>query len=297
MVPSKYVKSQELSLDDWIAVISKLKQWGIQHIKFLGGEPTQSPHILPLLRFLHEETDLEYLIISNSIFNTSMLRKLVDAGMYRYTTSVDGIDPLVQDDTALKSNRGLQALKVLQEWGLKNLAADVVISAVNVHQVHRTVEYLLTKGIGVTVCPVIVGSGEPYWEFRTNHGTRRSLAAVPKIHIEAMVERLLKLKEQYPDLFLSTEKYLRGILSHGVRLDWKCWLVNNTPPQLRIDSDGTLMLCPDIRGNLHLKVLELSEEDYKEYLETKWKYEVERYQCPGCYWSSMVLASERRVAY
>jgi MoaA/NifB/PqqE/SkfB family radical SAM enzyme len=297
VVPTKYVKGSELLLEEWFAVMRKLESWGIQHIKLLGGEPTQSPHILPLLRFLRTNTALDYLVISNSIVNDKMLRKLVDAGLSRYVTSVDDIESTLEDDIARKSNRGLNALMTLQSWGLQHLAANVVISARNVTRVHTTIEYLLKRGFGINLSPVIVGNGETYWEYRTNIGTRMRLLYVPQPHIETMVERLLELRASYPDLFFSTESYLRGLATHGVRLDWKCWLVNEGPPQLRLDSDGELMLCPDIRGNLALNVLTMSDEDYSNYLEAGWKQAIEQYHCPGCYWSSMVLSSERGVAY
>jgi organic radical activating enzyme len=297
VVPSKYVKGSELLLEEWFAVMRRLEGWGIQHIKLLGGEPTQSPHILPLLRFLCDETRLDYLVISNSIVNDRMLRKLVDAGLKRYVTSVDDIESVQEDDIARKSNRGLNALMTLQSWGVKHLAANVVISARNVTRVHTTIEYLLQHGFGVNLSPVIVGTGETYWEYRTNVGARMRLLHVPHPHIEAMVERLLELRALYPDLFFSTESYLRGLATYGVELNWKCWLVNDAPPQLRMDSDGELMLCPDIRGKLALNVLTMSDKDYRDYLENGWKQAIEEYKCPGCYWSSMVLSSERGVAY
>lgn len=296
-VPSKYIKGSELDLEEWIRVIHSLEKWGISHIKLLGGEPTQSPYILPLLRFLRDETNLEYLIISNSVVNDMMLRKLVDAGLNRYVTSVDDIEPKNENDIALKSNRGLNALMKLQSWGVKNLAANVVISAVNVDQVHKTIGYLLAHGFGVNLCPVIVGNGEPYWEYRTNVGSRMKLTNVPLVHIKMMIERLIDIKNNFPDLFFTTERYLQGLATYGVHLNWKCWEVNNRPPQLRIDSNGMLMLCPDIRGELSLNMLTMSYDDYKSYLKIDWKREVERYRCPGCYWSSMVLSSERGIAY
>lgn len=297
IVPSKYIKGSELDLENWLAVISRLERWGILHIKLLGGEPTQSPHILPLLRFLHDKSRLDYLVISNSVINDMMLRKLVDAGLDRYVTSVDDIEPEGKDDIARKSNRGLNALMKLQSWGLKNLAANVVISAKNIDRVHITIEYLLAHGFGVNLSPVIVGNGESYWEYRTNRGSNLKLGNASQEQIEQMVERLIELQSSYPDLLFATKRYLYGLATYGVQLNWKCWLVNDMPPQLRIDSDGTLMLCPDIRGKLSLNVVTMSDGDYKNYLEVGWKREVERYKCPGCYWSSMVLSSERGIAY
>lgn len=297
VVPLKYTRGTELNFEQWKEVVGQLIAWGIQHIKLLGGEPTQSPHILPLLQFLRDETKLEYLVISNSVFNERMMRKLVDAGLSRYVTSVDDIYPAIADDITKKSNRGLNALLTLQMWGLTELAGNVVISAANVDRVHETIEFLASRGLGVNLCPVIVGQGERFWEYRTNLGAHMRLAVVPRARVEAMVKRLLDLKGRYPDQVLATEAYLRGLASYGVDLNWKCWHVTDAPPQLRIDSDGTLMLCPDIRGELGLHVLTMSNEDYRSYLDAGWKREVERYQCPGCYWSSMVLAAERGIAY
>lgn len=296
-VPSKYVRGTELDLEEWLTALRRLKKWGIEHIKLLGGEPTQSPHILPLLRFLRDESGLDYLIISNSVVNDMMLRRLVDAGLDRYVTSIDDTEVKTKDDITRKSDRGLKALLKLQSWGLKNLAANVVISAKNVDRVHTTIEYLLAHGFGVNLSPVIVGNGEPYWEYRTNHGSHMRLANVQYSHIEEMVERLLELKHVYPDHLFATEAYLSGLATYGIQLNWKCWLVNNTPPQLRLDSDGVLMLCTDIKGKLSLNITTMSDDDYKNFLETDWKREVERYKCPGCYWSSMVLSSERGIAY
>jgi molybdenum cofactor biosynthesis enzyme MoaA len=297
IVPSRYQKSAELILDQWKLAIGKLTRWDIKHIKLLGGEPTQSPHILPLLRFLRDETALDCLVISNSVFNESMLRKLVDAGLTRYVTSVDDVGLSNVGDIARKSNQGLHALRTLQSWGLTDLAANVVISATNVGIVHDTIEYLLTSGFGVNVCPVIVGQGEVFWEYRTNRGANIRLSMVAPSSVDLMVQRLLNLKARFPERFLATNDYLQGLRTFGVHLNWKCWEVSSTPPQLRLDSDGTFMLCPDIRGNLNLNVLDMTDDDYAEYLNFQWKQEVERVNCPGCYWSSMVLSAERGIAY
>ena len=46
-VPSKYIKGTELNLEEWLTALRRLKKWGIEHIKLLGGDQ-RSLHIFCL---------------------------------------------------------------------------------------------------------------------------------------------------------------------------------------------------------------------------------------------------------
>jgi len=58
-----------------------------------------------------------------------------------------------------------------------------------------------------------------------------------------------------------------------------------TLPRLRIDANGSLWICNDIKGNVASKfnILNLNKEKYGRF-KKEWLKDKKRINCPGCAW-------------
>ncbi len=292
-LPKEYIEN-ELDVYQWIEAFSILEKIGIKTVNILGGEPTLVNGIDLLIDYLNRETNMEYYLISNSIFSDELMDKLVSYGLRAYITSIDDLDNAGSNLAYLKkSNAGLRMLDKLQDRGIPFLCGNIVISARNLDKVVDLVKYLDSHGIWINVCPVIWGRGDN-WERREEVDDTYRL---DESHVEKLTEisnQLVEMKRKGA-LLLPSESYLTNIPTHGVNLNWKCFAEDKKsyPSRLRIDADGAVMSCIDFRGETADKfsVFELINKSKYQDFQEQWYDDVKR--CTGCYWSSMFLAKER----
>lgn len=266
---------------------------GIKEVNLLGGEPTLFSGLPELIEDLNN-TSLEYVLISNSLFSENLLCQLVDSGLKGYIASVDELvlTPDCKDSALIKSFAGLRALEVFRKKGVKFLGANIVIHRNNITKIIPTVKYLMLRGFYVNVCPIIWGTAN-HWERRQRDNDTLSLKEALFPILKEISEYLIEVKHNC-DLILSSESYLRNLPEFSIRLNWKCYNENkrSIPPRLRIDADGALMSCPDFRGSVSRKyhVWDLPDSKKLHNFFLDWHEDVKG--CPGCYWSSMYHAKE-----
>ena len=280
---------KELSINEWKKAFKFLEEIGIKTVKILGGEPTILEGLEDLLTFINEETSIKYAVLSNSMFNDEKIDSLVGAGMQGYFASVNGIEDVkdVDECGVAKSHAGFDKLIKFKQKGITLLGANVVITARNISDIPEIVKILSDNGIWVNLCPVIHGK-ESGWEFRTEvpDEFRFTNADIPKIN-DIMIKLLQMKLEGYR--IAVPDSYLINMSKYGIHNNWKC----KELVQLRIDADGALMLCNDIRGEVAEKynILYMDKEKFKQFKED-WKKERAKTDCPGCYWSCFLVTED-----
>jgi len=280
---------KELSIDEWKKAFKNLEKIGIKTVKILGGEPTILDSFEDLLRFINEGTSIKYAVLSNSIFNDKKLGSLVNAKIQGYFASIDGIKNVKAVDKygVAKSHAGFNKLKNLKAKGVNLLGANVVITKKNLSDIPEILKILSENGVWVNLCPVIHGE-EDFWEFRTDISDELKFtnADIPKIN-DIMI-KLLQMKLEGAKIAVPNS-YLINMSKYGIHNNWKC----KELLQLRIDADGALMLCNDIRGKIAEKynILDMDKEKFEEF-KKDWKKERIKIDCPGCYWSCFLLAED-----
>lgn len=279
----------ELTVNEWKSAFRNLQNIGIRTAKILGGEPTTVDGIEELLAFINSKTSIRYALLSNSMFDDEKLEKLVDSGLQGYFASVDGIGDVksVGADGARKSHAGLDRLKKFREMGVKILGANLVVNRKNLSDVPAIVKTLSDDGIWVNICPVIHGD-EGIWEYRTAVPVEYRLSGKDAPELERVMAELIMMKRAGCRIIVG-EDYLRNMPRYGVNPSWKCASLS----QLRIDSDGALMVCNDIRGNVagQYNVLDLDAKKFGQF-KKDWQNDPARLSCPGCYWSCFWNAEE-----
>ena len=284
----KNLPERELTTEEWKRTFTIMDNIGIKALKILGGEPTVLEDLPEILRFLNEETDIDYAILSNSIIPREKLERLVEVGLKGYFASVDNIDGLKSVDSysTRKSHLAIDVLDFLKRRGVKLLGANTVIHRGNLRNLPIILEFLTGMGIWMNICAMHYGNEDINWIFRSEYS---ELALRPK-DTQLVKEIMEKLKEmKHAGYMLACpDSYLDGFPEYGIGLNWKCGEFS----QLRVDADGSLLLCPDLRGEMsRFNILEIGENDqYLSEIEEAWYKDPERARCPGCYWSSMYRA-------
>jgi cyclic pyranopterin phosphate synthase len=283
---------RELTVDEWKKAISLLESIGIKTIKLMGGEPTVLEGLEEILKYIGEYTKIKYALLSNSMISDARLDSLVSAGLQGYFASVDSIKNIdICGDQERKAIAGFQVLKKLKSRGVKLLGANVVITSKNLHSILETVTILSNEGIWINLCPVIHDNrikSQRNWEYRKviDNDVLLKSEDIPELN-NLMIE-LLQHKKQGLRLAVP-DNYLINMSKYGVDCSWQCEHFS----QLRIDADGALMLCNDIRGNVSEKynINTLTVETYQEF-QLNWLEERRTINCSGCYWSCFYLAEE-----
>lgn len=287
---------QELDMDQWIEVMNVLNGLGVRFVNIAGGEPTILKGLGRLIRHLNDNTDLEYSIVSNSMFNDKKLEEMVNAGLKAYVASVDVLSSDLQSLHDLKkASAGMKMLERLKGYGVPYLCANIVISGTNIDSVMEVVDYLVDQSIWVNVCPIIWGRGDK-WDETDAADEEYRLTSSHRAKLKQISKALIKMKRSGAPI-IATESYLLNMPDHGIRLDWHCCSSSDTkaPPRLTIDADGSLMTCINMRGNMQEKfsIFDLQNKDrYNQFIEA-WRKDAKN--CEGCYWSTMVMARERQA--
>ncbi|GGG07189.1 coenzyme PQQ biosynthesis protein E [Paenibacillus albidus] len=275
----------ELDYDRWIQTFDVLESLGIQKLTILGGEPTTRADLPQLIYHLAHNTSFDFSVVSNGTANLKTLRSLVEAGMQKYSSSVDTINGDSLDPfTTLKSKKAMSNFRELREMGVPHLTAYLVLSASSLPQVVEIAKALSEEQIGLYLLPYhYAQGGETFWETRDIHkkeGFAFETSQIPQVR--GVMEELIKMKHA-GYLIENAEHYLRKIPDYIVDCNWHC---PDTLNELRIDSDGSLMCCHDYVGTRtpEFNIFQLAEEKgLSEFLSQRWK---DSRDCPGCFWPS-----------
>lgn len=283
---------KELDTEEVKEGIKNMEKLGIKTLKILGGEPTVREDLEDIIRFLNKETKLEYAILSNSMFDDARLESLVDAGIMGYVASVDGINDVKSIDSQAneKSKKGFEKLLKFKEKGVKILGANYAMNRKNIGETPEAVKTLSDYGFFVNVAPVVHGKGD--WEFRIDVPDEFKFKPEDVPKIDETMRTLLKMKYEGKRIAVP-EYFLENMSKYCVNLNWHC----KTFSQIRIDPDGGLTICNDIRGETAGKynMVNLDKETYKNFIKD-WHNNEERNNCKGCYWSALVKAEQDLLA-
>lgn len=283
---------KELTVSEWEYVFSCLQESGIRTIKLMGGEPTETnmPKLLESLDYLKNYTDIKVALLSNSKWNKNLwFDKLCASGLYGYYASVDVIKGKSYSEGSLnKSQLGYNTLIELKKDGrIPLLAANVVISKNNLDSVFDLVSNLSKENFYINLCSFQCGGSATYKDIPVEYNYRKEAK-------NKSPDQLLQAKKEGVNIAIP-ESYLEKMLIYGLYGGtWKC----DTFTQVRIDCDGTVMICNEFRGqqNTLPNILEMgnfdcSDLEWERKLIKYWYRERSKYKCQ-CYWSCFLQALE-----
>lgn len=280
----------EMNSDQWKEAFRIIRKIGVERISILGGEPTVYKEIAELVRFNSEVTMMDLSIVSNSMADIGILESIVKAGLKRYSTSIDTIASVGFDRcSTAKSHRALQVLLQMKEWGVPYLTGYLVLRKENASEVENIAKLLTGHGIWLYLLPFHASSGD-HWQTRARN-IQPAFNAEDSEFLVDFSQRIIELKSQ-GILFANTVEYLKYIPTYAINLDWHCAPAIS---ELRIDADGILMSCNDIRGsNLSaFSVFSLAQPENIPLIFKARRKDTKR--CSGCYWPSHFHAEQLRL--
>jgi len=297
---------RELSIGEWRRAFERMQQLGFDTVKVLGGEPTVREDLPQLIRVLND-MKISYTIESNSFAPLEIYKRLLDAGIKGYTTDVHTLGASFgpNDLERKKSEKGLEALNFFKQHGVPLLEANIVVSKRNINELPDIVEELEDMGVWSNLIPlhyhrracagrlfIFRGYADEIpekYKFRTqDKGEERSrhafrLAEEEVKTIDRVMMKLLKMKvracrENRPTI-INPASFLISFSACAGLHRFHC----TTFHHLRMDADGRLLICNDVRGEGNYNILELTPEKFSEFKEY-WQNSEERNACCGCFW-------------
>lgn len=287
-------RRSEMSLEQWCEAFDIIYDLGATFIALYGGEPLEvsKKKLLGIVQHLagKRRPGRDFTIISNGVKLTdSYADELIQAGLQSWTSSVDAISPknkeLGNQCMTVKTQAGIAALKLMKSKGVRDTCGIITVTAKNLDRVVETVEWLSANGHWAGIDVIHYQRGDDKFNF----------SAPPEEMADLVLrdEHRPKLKEISDFLIVNhkrllvfpTPKVLAMWPKEGVDLNWRC-----APASITVDSDGTLGLCDD-RFTGHTRafnILKLKDPDELAAFEFVYRRGIK--SCPGCFWSTHVMA-------
>jgi hypothetical protein len=173
-------------------------------------------------------------------------------------------------------------LERLRAEGVRHLEANIILHRKNMDEVQDIITRLSGMGVMTNILPLNYGSAYKHWILRPRNVPQSHKFAVRDVgSLEKLVEDVVRLKQK-TGLVKNSVEYLEGIPRHVINFDWHC----SKRRQLRLDCDGSFMVCCDIAGEVRkYNGLSITPKLFKSF-ERDWLQSKERVGCPGCYYSS-----------
>ena len=141
----------ELTLSEKLDVVDQLGRMYMPMLALAGGEPTLSPHLLPVLRRAREY-GMHTTIATNGVSLTEKLTtRMAEAGLRYVEVSLDSVDPVRHDAFRgvpgmwERAVRGMKA--VVATEGLR-LGLAMCVHQGNCHEVRDMIEFAIDLGAG-----------------------------------------------------------------------------------------------------------------------------------------------------
>ena len=272
----------ELSLEQWKKGIKNLEKIGVKSLQILGGEPTTLDYLEDLIRFLNKKTKLHYSIESNSTFSEERFHSLIKAGIKGYCADVNTFNfQMKKDWYTIKSNVGFNMLLKMKKAKVPYLEASIILNKRNLKEIPFIVRKMSKLGIWCNIIPLHYGKSFN-WEFRAKDvADEFKIKESDRPIVEKIMKELFKMKKKGYKI-LNEKEYFTNLAKINCNpTGWHC----TTFPRLRIDSDGSLWVCNDVKGNVASKynILTLNKKTFKEF-KRDWQTDKQRLKCPGCAW-------------
>lgn len=284
----------ELNCKEWEKAFCIMQnELGVKTAKILGGEPTRLTWLPELIEYINKNSSIKVAILSNSSFNYALAEKLADAGLFGYFASIDTLKNLESEqiDFRKKSAKGYEMLLEFKRLGIPLLGANIVIHKQNIHEIPMIIEKLSDLGIWGNVCTLQIANQEKEFS-RAGVDKNIRFYKEDKKELEDLSRELIKLKRSNAKI-TAPESYLENLAKYGINSNWQC----NEISQLRIDSNGDFMFCPEWKWertglSTRYNILSINKKTYTKFL-AEWKKSRPKINCEGCFWSSIWTAENR----
>lgn len=285
------VKKEDLTLEQWKKAGEILKKIGIKDLVILGGEPTEYEKLPEFVDFYENTLGIKCSMTTNAYNNLDKVINVIDSGLSRIGVSVDSID-VKSSISPFKNKMGLQMIEELVSLNKNIQIVDyAVLNKKNINNIEDLIAYMTSRNVSVYFLP-FHHSHEGEYEHRKNN---QSYAFISEEDIKQYclaIDKIIKMKNE-GFLIANSIEFLDISKKFIKELDWKC----NGLSELRIDSDGKMVCCCDVIGNVNKKysIFDLdNSENLNNFIKDR---NADSSKCSGCLWPSSVEAELRKNEY
>ena len=141
---------EPMSLEEWMRVLDKLRDIGVPHVCFTGGEATVSPHLKALIEKAEDLGIITGLLTNGrKLSDREFMKGLCDAGLDHVQITIESHDEKIHDRMV-----GVEGAFKETVEGIRNAVAEDVylvtnttLCALNAEAIEETIEFL--HGLGV----------------------------------------------------------------------------------------------------------------------------------------------------
>lgn len=210
-----------MPLDLAIRAVDDLAYAGIKILEFIGGEPFDYPHMLPLIRHIcYEQLEIERCGILTNAMNWDALQKIKPYLSKRIGIVVsinytrEQCEHLIAQgiDMAM-AKKSLAGWRVLDEFvGICWIRVALVINTLNIEIFPEIGKQVIEKGALFSVCPLVykrqISNSPVITDFRSKEVGLAPIAEHKELMRKA-VNKLIKLKNQYPEQVVPSLEYIQ----------------------------------------------------------------------------------------
>lgn len=250
-------QEDELSTKEVKKIILQIKELGVRHLIFSGGEPLLRTDIMELIRFSKESGILWVDIITNGILcSDEAAQSLISSGLNHVTISLDGIsgvnDAIRGQGSFIKSVETIDRLNYYKEKtksDTPSIGINFTIMNKNINDMLKIVEFAKNKKCNTVVFQPVLVSNVSMYERKKN---ALWLTVKEALLLEKNIRELVKMKGEIKDVLIYTNPTILKSIPDYFRgkkpgRSFKCY---EAIKRIVITCDGKLWSCKGIYGDL-----------------------------------------------
>lgn len=150
----------ELGLEDWKAVIKKMKNWiGTFSLSFTGGEPFLKEDMIDIIRFASENGIVTSVSSNGSLIDNALAERIISSGLDSLALSLNSLTPVIHNKTRgteSSFNEVMRAIQNLKKRGDMWLSICTTIMKENINDLAALAEFVRKEGLdGITFQPLM----------------------------------------------------------------------------------------------------------------------------------------------
>jgi MoaA/NifB/PqqE/SkfB family radical SAM enzyme len=255
-------EESELPTDKVKDIIMQIKNMGINHIIFSGGEPLLRKDLLEIIKFAHENNiQMVDLITNGTLLDDALIRELIAAGLNHMGISIDGLSQISSNirgpgvfEKIINNINKINLYKSKNNTPLPSLGINFTIMGENVSDMLPLVD--LAKKINclfISFQPVLFNNTKMYMNKKnTLWPDARRISDLRNV-----IKQLLKIKKESKGVNIFTDADVLNslpdyFLGRRPQADFKCY---EAIKRIVITCAGQLWSCQGILGDLNKNTL------------------------------------------
>ena len=238
------VKMTQMTTEQWLEIIRRLRSLGTLRIKFQGGEPTLRPDFRELCAAVQQAGIIAAVTTNGMIIPTRP--ELLDY-LDEITVSLDSTKREVNDRLRGEGSYSgaVQTIDIALERKLGTIV-NMVLTSENVQDLEAMLEFCEARGVPMNAQPVVYG--------RRYYGNEAQDVTLTPEQIRSVHRRLVEWKQQGRGLVFSAWAYQKAV-------DWPDYDVLSTRSEgesscmagkdfIRIEANGDVLPCVQYDADL-----------------------------------------------